>query len=280
MKIAITADSACDLSKELLEKYDVKVLPFHILLGDTEILDGEKTIIEILQFVDETGVLPKTSAVNEFEYIELFTELLKEYEGIVHVAISSEVSSAYQNAINASKNFKNVYVVNSKSLSLAEGLLAIEGRELANNGFSAKEIAETLQKRADKIQCSFVVERLDFLHKGGRCSGFQLLGANLFKIRPRIVMKNGQMKNDKKYRGEMVSVIPKYTQDLLEEFSSADKKRVAIAHVKCSDEMINGAVKVLQDSGFKEILIGDAGATVTSHCGLHTIGVFYFNDID
>ncbi len=278
MKIAITVDSAADLSKELLARYDLKVIPFHILLGETEVLDGEKTVSEILEYVDETGVLPKTSAVNEFEFVEFFENILKEYEAIVHVSISSGASSAYSNAKNASLNFKNVFVVDSKSLSMAEGLIAIEGRKLADQGLTAEEVAKILQKRADSIECSFVVERLDFLHKGGRCSGFQLLGANLFKIRPRIVMKDGAMKNDKKYRGEMLSVIPKYTADLLEEFSFADKKMATIAHVKCSDEMVDAAVKVLKDAGFEEILVEEAGATVTSHCGLHTIGVFYFND--
>ena len=278
MKIAVTADTACDLSKENLLKYDIKTIPFHVLLGNEEILDGEKTVLEILEYVDNSGVLPRTSGVNEYEFAEFFTEVLKEYDEIVHISISSGVSSTCQNAIIAAKGFKNVYVVDSKALSSAEGMLAINARELANEGKNAKEIAKILNNRAEKLQCSFVVERLDFLHKGGRCSGFQLLGANLFKIRPRIVMRDGKMSNDKKYRGDMKLVIPKYTQDLLQEFINADKTRVIIAHVLCTDEMINGAVEVLKNAGFNEIIVQDAGATVTSHCGLHTIGVFYFND--
>lgn len=279
MKIAITADSALDLEKKVLEEYDIKVIPFHILLGESEYLDGEISTSDIIQYVEKTGVLPRTSAVNEFELEEFFTEILKEYDAIVHVSISSGVSSACQNAMNISKKLKNVYVIDSKALSSAEGLIAIKCRELANKGKSAKEIAEIMQERANKMQCSFVVERLDYLHKGGRCSGFQLLGANIFKIRPRISMKGGKMNNDKKYRGEMKTVVSKYASDLLQEFSYADKEMATIAHVLATDEMIEAMVSVLKEAGFKKILVQDAGSTVTSHCGLHTVGIFYFNDL-
>ncbi len=278
MKIAVSVESTSDLSQSLLSKYDVKVIPFQISIGDNYFKDGELSTEEIFAEVDKTGVLPKTTALNEFEYTEYFEELLKEYDAVVHVCLSSGLSSSCGNAFAAANNVKNVFVVDSKSLSTGIGLLAIYARELANQGVEPKEIQEKVQARAEKLQVSFIVERLDYLYKGGRCNAMALLGANIFHIRPRIVVKDGKMGSDKKYRGPMGKVIEKYCNEVLEEFDTPDLDKVFITYTSATPEMLDAAEKACQNAGFKQIYKTFAGGTIASHCGAHTLGILYFND--
>lgn len=278
MKIAISVESTNDLSKELLADNDISVIPYEITLGNETFKDGEKTTEEMFEFVDKNKVLPKTNAINEFGYTEYFEELKKNYDAVVHICLSSGITSSCGNAERAAKNVENVFVVDSKSLSTGIGLLALHGRELANQGVSPDKIALALQARAEKLQVSFVIERLDYLYRGGRCSSLQLLGANLLKIRPRIVLKNGQMVSDKKYRGHMESVVAKYCYDVLAEFNTPDKKRVFVTYTTATPEMVEAAKNALRSAGFEEILETRAGGTIASHCGANTLGILYFND--
>ncbi|MBR2870205.1 MAG: DegV family EDD domain-containing protein [Clostridia bacterium] len=278
MKIAVSVESTSDLSQSLLSKYDVKVIPYQISIGDNYFKDGELSTEEIFAEVDKTGVLPKTTALNEFEYTEYFEELLKEYDAVVHVCLSSGLSSSCGNAFAAANNVKNVFVVDSKSLSTGIGLLAIYARELANQGVEPKDIQEKVQARAEKLQVSFIVERLDYLYKGGRCNAMALLGANIFHIRPRIVVKDGKMGSDKKYRGPMGKVIEKYCNEVLEEFDTPDLDKVFITYTSATPEMLDAAEKACQNAGFKQIYKTFAGGTIASHCGAHTLGILYFND--
>lgn len=278
MKIAVSVESTNDLSKELLEKYDIKVIPYTITLGDMTFKDGEHTTSEMFEYVDKFNTLPKTTALNEFEYTEFFTELRKDYDAVVHICLSSGITSSCGNAFNAAKNVNNAFVVDSRSLSTGIGLLAIYARELAEDGKAPAEIAETVQKRAYNLQVSFVVERLDYLYKGGRCSSLQLLGANLLKIRPRIILKDGKMLSDKKYRGNMSMVVGKYCEGVLAEFNTPDLKRVFITYTTASPEMVKAAYDACKAAGFNEILETKAGGTIASHCGANTLGILYFND--
>ena len=278
MKIAVSVESTNDLSKELLKEYDVKVIPFEIVLGDEVFRDGEKTTEEMFEYVDKTGVLPKTNALNEFEYTEYFEGLKKDYDAVIHIVLSSGISSTINNARKAAENVKDVYIVDSKSLSTGIGLLAMYARELANAGEEPSVIAEKVQKRTEHLQVSFVVERMDYLYKGGRCNGFQLLGANILKIRPRIVLKDGKMTSDKKYRGDMNMVIEKYCQDILNEFNTPDLDKVFITYTSATPEMDEIAKKICKQAGFKNIYQTFAGGTIASHCGAHTLGILYFND--
>lgn len=279
MKIAVSVESTNDLTLDLLQKYDVKVIPFEIVLGDKSFKDGEVSVLDMFKYVDENGTLPKTNALNEFEYTEFFTELRKEYDGVVHITLSSGLTSSCGNAIRASKNLDNVYVVDSKCLSTGIGLLAIYARELANEGKSAEEIAKQVEARTDKVSCTFVIERLDYLHKGGRCSSLALFGANLLKIRPRIIVnKEGKMTSDKKYKGSMPSVVAKYCADTLSEFNTPDLERVFITYTTATPEMIENAEKAVKEAGFKNIYRATAGGTIASHCGANTLGIIYFND--
>ena len=278
MKIAVSVESTNDLSKELLEKYDIKVIAYTITLGDMTFKDGEHTTAEMFESVDKYNTLPKTTALNEYEYTEFFTQLRKDYEAVVHICLSSGITSSCGNAERAAKNVDNVFVVDSKSLSTGIGLLAMYARELAEEGLSAAEIAEKAQARAEKLQVSFVLERLDYLYKGGRCSSLQLLGANLLKIRPRIILKDGTMISDKKFRGGMGGVVAKYCAETLKDFNTPDLKRAFITYTTATPEMVEAARKALSATGFKEIYETRAGGTIASHCGANTLGILYFND--
>lgn len=278
MKIAISVESTSDLNQELLTKYDIKLIPFEVVLGEESFKDGDISIFELFENAQKTGILPKTNAINQFEYTEFFTELRKDYDAVIHICLSGGITSTVNNAYNAQKEVDGVYVVDSKSLSCGIGLLAIYARELADSGLNPEEI---YQKVSDKVKCvctSFVVERLDYLYKGGRCSGFQLLGANLLKIRPRISMKDGKMLSDKKYRGDMVSVGAKYTKDLFSEYPNPDLNQVFVAHTTKNQAILDSIKAVLEDRGFKKINFALAGTTIASHCGENTVGVIFLTD--
>lgn len=278
MRIAVSVESTNDLSKELLEQYDIKVIPYQIVLGDKSFKDGELSTKDLFAYVDENGVLPKTNAINEFEYTEYFESLKKDYDAVVHICLSSGLSSSCSNAMRAAQNLKNVYAIDSLSLSTGIGLLAIYARELVNKGYLADDVAKMVEKRVDKLQVSFVIERLDYLYKGGRCNALSLFGANLLKIRPRIVVKNGKMGSDKKYRGTMGKVVGKYCLDVLEEFNTPDLDKVFITYTTATPEMVEAARQALTDIGFKNIYETHAGCTIASHCGGNTLGILYFND--
>lgn len=278
MKIAVSVESTNDLTKKLLEKYDIKVVPYEIVLNDKTFKDGEISATELFEQVDRLGVLPKTNALNEFEYTEFFESLKKDYDAVVHICLSSGLSSSCSNAERAAKNVEEVYVVDSQSLSTGIGLLAIYARELAEKGLAPKEIQEKVIARSAKLQVSFVIERLDYLYKGGRCNALSFFGANLLKIRPRITLKNGKMGADKKYRGAMDKVVSKYCMEVLSEYSNPDLDKVFITYTTATPEMIDAAKNAVVDAGFKNIYETRAGCTIASHCGANTLGILYFND--
>ena len=277
MKIAITAESTIDLPRELLEKYDITTMPFTVILGDNEYKDGEITSADIFKFVAENNILPKTAAINEAQYTEFFESVLNEYDAVVHFCLSSQISSACNNAKLASCNFKNVYVVDTRSLSTGIALLAIYGRELADSGKTAEEIFELCTQRTKDVQASFVVKKLDYLHKGGRCSSVALLGANLLSIRPEIILQDGKMISAKKYLGKMEKVIEKYCKDVLLDNPNPDKKYAFVTYTTATEEMANIAKTALQTAGFETIYETTAGATITSHCGENTLGILFLN---
>lgn len=279
-KIAISLDSACDLSKELIEKYDFKVIPFGVNLGDKFFYDGEITPEEIFEYADNNKTLPKTNAVNEEAFKEHFAKILNDYDAIIHFDISSEMSSAYQNAVNASKNFKNVYVVDSRTLSTAISLEAIYAKKLTETMDDPAKIVELVKKRIPSVQASFIIERLDYLYKGGRCSGLALLGANLLKIRPEIEVMNGNMKNTEKFRGKMADCVTKYCRATLEKYNHPDKSVIFITHSVADKEFVDAAKAVVSEYGFENVYETTAGCTVSSHCGKNTLGILYINDAE
>ena len=275
MKISITAESTIDIPEELLNKYNIKIIPYSIYLGETLAYDGQISTKEIFDFVDKNKILPQTGAINEFQYTEFFEENLKDCDAIIHFALSSEISSACSNAIKASQKFNNVFVVDTHSLSTGIALLAIKARKLAEQGMSAKDIYEQLLLDREKLQVSFVIDKLDYLKKGGRCSSVMAFGANLLKIHPQIVVKNGKMVSGKKYLGNFESVIKKYVPDTLKDFPNIDKSLAFITYTTASNESVEFAKNALKHAGFQEVYNTTAGATIASHCGPNTFGILY-----
>lgn len=278
MKIALSTESTCDLPKELLEKYNISTLPYCVILGE-EIVEDDETVPEkIYDFVEKTKKLPKTSAINEESYSEYFKKLLKKNDAVIHITLSSGLSSSNSHAVSAAEKLENVYVIDSKSLSTGIALLCVYARELIDEGNTPEVVVQKVSARIPYIQASFVVERLDYLYKGGRCSRLALFGANLLKIRPQIIVKDGVMSPAKKFRGKMDSVISKYCEETLSEFNTPDKSIVFVTHTSATPEMVENAISAVKNAGFKNVYDTVAGGTITSHCGEHVLGILYFND--
>ena len=278
MKIALSAESTIDLPHHLLQKYDIHTTPFTILLGDETKLDGEVPVSEIIDFVNKTGKLPKTSAVNQFQYKEHWDKLLEDYDAVIHICLSSEISVACHNAKTCAQDYDNVYVIDSRSLSTGIALLAIYASKLIKQGLEPKEIVEKVTARIPSLQVSFILERLDYLHKGGRCSALSLFGANLLKLRIQILVKDGKMGPANKYRGNMNRCILNYVNDTLATFNTPDLSEVFITSTTASEEQIESVKAILQEHGFKNVMVTNAGGTITSHCGENCLGILYLND--
>ncbi|MCQ2802227.1 MAG: DegV family protein [Bacilli bacterium] len=278
MKICISAESTVDLSKEILDEYNIKTCSFSILLGDKTYKDGDMDTTEIFDYVDMTGTLPKTSAVNSAQYEEHFNKLLKDYDEVIHISLCSELSSAYNNARLVAEENKHVHVIDSRSLSTGIGLLAIYASNLVKEGKNADEIVELVKKRIPFVQASFVVSTLDYLHKGGRCSSLAKLGAQLLRLRPQIVVKDGKMNPGGKYMGKQLSCVEEYCNDTLREFANPDLSVGFVTHSHATDEMIELCKNKLKEKGFKKIYVTIAGGTISSHCGPKCIGILFIND--
>lgn len=277
MNIGISLDSTCDLSEELIKKYDFHIVPLSVTLGEQTYEDGKINTLDIFDYVSKTGTLPKTSAVNESAFVEFFTELRKTYDAVIHFDISSEMSSTYQNAVEAAQKVGNVYVVDSRSLSTGISLLAIYARALTQEYENPATIADMVRAKTDKVQASFVIERLDYLFKGGRCSALAYFGANLLKLRPQIIVEHGVMRPTHKYRGKMSKVVSDYCQNVLREFPDADKSVCFITHSHATPEMVEAAREIVTTAGFENIYETFAGCTVSSHCGKNTLGILFMN---
>lgn len=278
MKIAISAESTIDLSKELIEEFDIKIIPFSVYLGEKSAPDGVITPKQIFKYVKDTGVLPKTSAINEYQYDKYFENLLKDYDAVIHFSLSSGISSSCENAKRIAALHDNIYVVDSQSLSTGIALLAIYAAKLARKGLDAKEIVERVEARVPFVQASFVIDTLDYLYKGGRCSGLARFSAAVFRIKPQIIVSHGKMSPGKKYRGKITPCVEKYCEDTLREFNAPDLSVAFVTHTEATEEMRAIAYKALKDRGFKTIYDTTAGATISSHCGPATIGILYIND--
>lgn len=278
-KVLITADSTCDLTPELKKRYNISIYPLHIILGRTSYDDGVNiTPDEIYKHFKVSGTLPKTSAVNVQEYLNGFTPLIEQGYDIVHINLGSSLSASYKNCCIAAEQLGNVYPVDSCNLTCASGLLVLEAAEMAEQGMSAKEIAENVRALTPKAQGSFVIDKLDYLRAGGRCSTISMLGANLLSLKPSIIVNNkdGSMTVGKKYRGKLEKVLPQYIDDKLAEFDNVDPKRIFITHSGISEERLNLVYNHVKDKNiFNEIFISRAGCTISSHCGPNTLGILF-----
>ena len=276
-KLLISADTTCDMHGALLDIYEVKTIPLYITFGTESYRDGiEITPDEMYARYEKDGVLPKTSAVSVGDFIAYFEGLLQEAEQVIHFTLSSGLSGTYQNVLLAAEEFPGrVFILDSKNLSTGEALSIIHAAELAKEGKTAEEIMAALPSYIDRVDASFVIESLEFLHKGGRCSALTALGANLLNIRPCIEVKDGKMDVGKKYRGKFKAVVRSYLEEKLEK-NNFDAKRVFITHAGCPSELVEMAKEIVEEKNlFREILVTRAGCTISSHCGPNTLGILF-----
>lgn len=275
--IKFTADTTCDLPKTVLEQHNISLIPLHILINDQDFKDGvDITPADIFRYVGEQKKECKTAAVNVYEYETFFEPFTKEYDAVIHFNIGSEFSSCHQNARIAASEYDNVYVIDSSNLSTGTGYLVLEAIQLANQGCSAQQICEQIEKSKEKIDASFVIDTLDYLYKGGRCSGVEAVGAALLKIKPTIEVVDGKMKVGKKFRGNFGSVVKKYVLDRFGNNENVDLSRLLLTHSACSPEFVaNVKEQVEQLKIFEEVIIAEAGCTISSHCGPNTLGLMY-----
>ena len=278
--VKIIADSTCDLSRELLEKYDVDILPLYIILGDREYEDGSGiSPDEIYRWSDEQRTTPKTSACSLEKTLETFRPVLDEDREIVCFSISDSMSTSGNVMRMAAEELgasDRVHVVNSENLSTGIGLMVIEAAILARQGRTAAEIVRHVEALRPRVRASFVVDTLVYLHRGGRCSGLAALLGGTLKLHPRILVENGRMIPGKKYRGRMSHVLMHYATEMENELRAAKPDRVFITHSGCDEADVEAVRSYLQSlNHFSEVLITRAGGVISSHCGPGTLGVLF-----
>jgi len=278
LKVKVNSDSVCDLSPELIEKYGLNILPLYVVKDGVDHHDGVDICPDdIYAHVAAGGAMCSTAAVSVADYIEFFTEQLKEADELVHFCISSSMSACYQNACIAAEEVGNVYPIDSENLSTGIGLQVLAACEMAEKGMSGEEIQAAINFRRGNVEASFVVDSIDYLHKGGRCSSVAALGANLLGLKPCIDVIDGAMGAGKKYRGKIFKCIMAYVRERLEGREDIDTSRIFITHSGgfTPEELQQVEDEVKKYQQFDEILHTRAGCTVSSHCGPNTLGVLF-----
>lgn len=278
--VSIVADSTCDLSQELLDKYKVKMIPLHILLGEKEYEDGvDLRPEEIYAWADDHKTTPKTSAPSVETVMQTFRPLLDKGDDIVCFSISESMSTTANVMRLAARQLEaedRIIVVDSANLSTGIGLLVLEAARMALQGKTAEEIVAETERLKPKVRASFVVDTLTYLHRGGRCNGLEAMAGSMLKLHPKIVVSEGKMSSSKKYRGKIDKVILAYAKDMEEQLLQARKERVFITHSGCPEKTVLMVEQYLQSlSRFDEILITRAGGVISSHCGPGTLGVLF-----
>ena len=277
--LIITCDSTCDLTPELYERYEIHPIALAINLGDQLLHDQvDVTVPELFAYADEHKQLPKTAAISVGEYMEIFKKYRKTGMPVIHINISSGLSACYQNASIAAKEVGGVYPIDSMNLSSGSGHLAILARELDEQGMAVEDIVAALNEAKERLDVSFVIQTLEYLKMGGRCSSVAALGANLLKLRPEIIVADGGMKVGRKYRGDMKKSITDYIRGRLEGRQDLQLNRIFITYSHgIPDETIEEFKELVRSlAPFAEILTTPAGCTIASHCGPQCLGVLFF----
>ena len=277
MNIKITSDSTCDLSAELLERYSISLVPLYVVMDGRSCRDGVDIFpADIFAHVAAGGALCTTSAVSGYDYEQHFSKYSGSYDAVIHITIGSCFSSCYQNACGAAKAFPNVYVVDSANLSTGQGLVVLSAARMALQGLPAEEIVRRLNELTPRVEASFLLDRLDYMRKGGRCSAVTALGANLLKLKPCIEVKDGRMSVGKKYRGTFEKCIRQYAEERLKGREDLQKDMVFITHTPTAENVVR-AVKeaVAVSADFAETFETSAGCTISCHCGPSTLGVLF-----
>lgn len=278
-KIILSADRTCDIGCELAEKYSVNLISYPITLEDKTYLDGVDITPDVLyDAYHERKVLPKTSAINTTEYIDYFKKWTDEGCEVIHFTLSSAITSSYQSCILAAEELPGVYVIDSRNVSSAIALLVMEAGDRIAAGMDAKQIVEEVSALREKSHCSFVLETLEFMKAGGRCSGVAALAAGVLGLKVSIEVDNqtGELHAGKKYRGQIDRVISQYVAEQFEKYPNIDGKRMYITHSGVPEERIAAVKKQVEETGiFKEIFISRASCTISTHCGPGTLGVLF-----
>lgn len=278
--VKIASDSTVDLGKDYQTR-GVHVLPLSVFLGDKSYYDGVTVNPDdIYKFVEKTGTLPKTAARSEAEAHEFFEEITRDGSSVVMFTISSKLSVTYENMVAAAKDFKDVYVVDTQSLSTGGGLLVLYGCDLRDSGqYTAKEIYEKCTARVPSVQASFFVDTMEFLHKGGRCSGLTSFVAGVLKLKPELLLKDGKIVVGKKFMGSGTKICGRYVDNIFEMYTRPDLTRIFITHTSADQAVVDIARREIEKRyQFKEIIETVAGSTVTCHCGRGTLGILFIND--
>lgn len=279
-KIKITTDSASDLN-ELFKTHDIGEFPLYVMLGSKQYMDDVDIEPKmIFDYYEKNKDLPKTAARSIEDFYDYFKSFTDDGYSVIHIAISSNISSTYEYAQVAAKRLENVNVIDGKALSSATGLLALAAADLRDAGKSAKEICEIIEKRKQKLQASFMINTLEFLYKGGRCSGLAAFFGKAFSIRPALQLIDGNIKVSRKFLGSFEKNILKYVDFTFSRYDCPDKTRIFITHTYADENVVQSVRQKLLDYGFApdSIIETIAGSTITSHCGKSTLGILYIND--
>ena len=277
--VCLSSESSFDLPLALRQELDIHVIPLTIILGEKEEEDGNIPARKIYDYVEYSGQLARTASINSYAYESYFDSLLEEYEAVIHISLSSRLSATCQNAILASQNPKydgKVTVIDSRSVSSAIGLLAVRCATLAKEGKSVPEILKAYESFKSDVHVTFFVEKLEYLAKGGRCSKLALFGANLLKLHPQIVVKDGALVPGEKYRGPLSKVVKEYLASVEEEAPNFDPSLAIIAHTVMPEEVLFQVRDRLYERGFTRVEIVEASGAISCHCGPHAFGVIYF----
>ncbi len=275
--VIIAGDSTLDLNEELMTRYGIHTVPLTVNLGGKLFLDGlEVTPDDIYRHYEEKGELPKTSAPNIADFEDFFKKWTDESYEVVFFTISAQMSATFNNARLAAEEIPGVYVVDTANLSTGGGLLAVAAGEMAKKGMGASQIAEECRRLVPCVDASFVVDNLEFLHKGGRCSAVAAFGANLLQLKPCITVKNGKMGVHKKYRGKFAKTLSEYVEERIGNAEHIRKERIFVTHAGCDPEIVQQCVEQVKAAAdFDEVHITRAGCTISSHCGRNTLGVLF-----
>lgn len=278
-KIVIASDSTCDLSPELINKYDIKLLPLTVNLGEQRYYDGVDVDPDMIyRHYEQTKELPKTAAPNLADFQNFFATHTANGQSVVFFTISAQMSSTYNNARIAASECERAYAVDTRNLSTGGGLLVLAAAEMASEGVPAEEIAARCSAMTGLVDASFVIDNLEFLHKGGRCSAVAAFGANLLQLKPCITVRDGKMGVGKKYRGKFATILQKYVTDRIGDGAGLNAKRVFVTHAGCDMTIVEACVKQVEALGvFEEVLVTRAGCTISSHCGRDTLGVLFLH---
>ena len=280
-KIIFSIDSTADLTADIIKDFDINVVPLNVILGDKEYVDGVTLqASEIYDFVAKTGVLPRTAAINESDFGDFFDKLQggDDKNTIIHFSLSAELSCCNQNAKLAAAERNNVHIVDARALSTGTSVLLLKAIDMARDGKGVDEILDFCNSSTQKIQTSFVVDDLLYLYKGGRCKGLTMYMANLLKIHPMLQMHDGFLKQETKLRGNMKIVIKKYIEYLKEQNPNPDTTRCFVTHTDMDNELVQLAISLTKEHfNFETVYETEAGATIASHCGPGTLGLFFLN---